>query len=102
VIVPRITTALPLTVARDGQGTATIELGVRPQVRAHQRATLVIGDREVAAAARTASTGTLTFTVEDAPVGTHLVRLGVDGIETPVADRSTTPPTFLDRRVVIT
>lgn len=100
-IVPRITTPLPLTVGRDAQGTATIELGVRPQVRPYQSAALVIGDRETAAAGRTTSTSTLSFTVPDAPPGTHLLRVRVDGIETPIADRAATPPTFLDRRVVI-
>ena len=42
-IVPRITTTLPLAVARDAQGTATIDLNVRPHVRPHQRASLILG-----------------------------------------------------------
>jgi hypothetical protein len=101
-LLPRITTALPLTVARDAQGTATIELAVRPQVRLYQRATLVLGSLEVPAADRTAASAPLTFVVPNAPAGTHLVRVRVDGIETPIVDRSVTPPAFLDRRVVIT
>ena len=101
-ILPRIITALPLTVARDAQGTATIELTVRPQVRTHQRATLVLGSLELPAAERASASSPLTFTIPNAPVGTHLIRVRVDGIETPIVDRAATPPAFLDRRVVIT
>jgi hypothetical protein len=101
-ILPRITTALPLTVARDAHGTATIQLAVRPQVRLHQRATLVLGALEIPAAERTTANSLLTFVVPNAPAGTHLVRVRVDGIETPIVDRTATPPAFLHRRVVIT
>jgi hypothetical protein len=101
-IVPRISTALPLNVATDAQGTAVVELTVRPQVRPHQRATLLIGGLEVVADDHPSATSDLTFTVEDAPVGEHLLRVRVDGIETPIADRSVSPPAFLDRRLVIT
>lgn len=101
-LVPRITTALPLTVARDAQGRATVDLAVRPQVRPHQRATLVLGGREVPAEPIASATSALTFVVDDAPAGTHLVRVRVDGIESPIVDRTTSPPAFLDRRVVIT
>jgi hypothetical protein len=101
-IVPRISTSLPLTVATDAQGTATVDLSVRPQVRPHQSATLLIGGREVVADDHPSATSDLTFTVEDAPVGEHLLRVRVDGIETPITDRSVTPPTFLDRKLVIT
>ena len=48
------------------------------------------------------STSDLTFSVEDAPVGEHLLRVRVDGIETPIADREASPPAFLDRKLVIT
>jgi hypothetical protein len=35
-------------------------------------------------------------------VGSHLVRLRVDGIDSLIVDRSAAPPAFLDRRLVIT
>jgi hypothetical protein len=101
-ILPRITTALPLTVARDAQGTATVDLSVRPHVRPHQRASLVIGDREVLAEDHPTAISGLTFKIADAPPGEHLVRVRVDGLETLIVDRTVTPPVFLDRRVVIT
>jgi Pvc16 N-terminal domain len=101
-IVPDITTALPLAVARDAQGTATVNLACRPEVRPHQRASLVVGAREVLAEAHAAATANLVFQITDAPVGTHLVRLRVDGIESLLVDRTATPPVFLNRRITIT
>jgi hypothetical protein len=101
-IVPSISTTLPLTVARDAQGTATVALNSRPQVRPHQRTSLLVGGREVLAEDHPTQTAALTFVIEDAPVGTHLVRLRVGGIDSLIVDRSATPPMFLDRRLVIT
>jgi uncharacterized protein DUF4255 len=101
-IVPRITTGLPLTVARDAQGTAVVELNVRPNVRPHQQASLIVGGLEVPAEPHPAVTGSLTFTIADAPAGTHLLRVRVDGVDSLIVDRSVTPPEFLDRRIEIT
>jgi hypothetical protein len=100
-ILPRITTALPLNVTRDGQGDVTIVLQCRPQVRPHQRASLILGSREVPAEDHPTPTDTLTFVVRDALVGSHLVRLRVDGVDSAAVDRTATPPRFLDRRVVV-
>jgi hypothetical protein len=100
-IVPRITTSLPLSVARDGQGDATVVLQCRPQVRPHQRASLILGSREIPAEDHPTSTDTLTFIVRDALVGSHLVRLRVDGVDSAAVDRTATPPQFLDRRVLV-
>ena len=99
---PRITTALPLSVARDAQGTAVVEFNVRPNVRPHQRASLVLAGLEVPAEPHPSATGSLTFTITDAPAGSHLVRVRVDGVDSLIVDRSVTPPAFLDRRVQIT
>lgn len=101
-IVPRITTTLPVTVARDAQGTATVTLTIRPQIRPHQRTSLVVGGREVLAQDHPSQMATLTFVIENAPVGSHLLRVRVDGIDSLIVDRSVTPPVFLDRRLVIT
>jgi hypothetical protein len=101
-ILPHITTPLPLVVARDPQGDAAISLSFRPQVRPFQRASLVLGGREVPAQPHPTSIGSLDFEVEDAPPGDHLVRLRIDGIDSVLVDRTTTPPTFLDRVVKIT
>jgi hypothetical protein len=101
-ILPEITTALPLSVARDGAGVATVNLACRPEIRLHQRAALVVGALEVLAGPHPASTPVLTFTIADAPVGTHLARLRVDGIDSLIVDRTADPPVFLDRRITIT
>ncbi|CAN5747040.1 DUF4255 domain-containing protein [soil metagenome] len=101
-ILPAIATALPVTVARDAQGTAVIALAARPQVRPHQRASLVLGGLEVLAEPHPTATSSLTFRVPEAPAGSHLARLRVDGIDSILVDASVTPPVFLDRRVIIT
>jgi hypothetical protein len=102
VIGPDITTPLPTTIARDGAGTATVTLNCRPEIRPGQRASLVLGTREVPAEPFAAATASLTFVVAAAPAGQHLARLRVDGIESSIIDRAATPPVFLNRRVTIT
>jgi hypothetical protein len=102
VVGPQITTALPMNVVRDGSGTATITLNFQPQARARQAVSLLVGTREIPADPISVPTGTLTFIVQDAPVGQHLVRLRVDGIESPLIDYLATPPAFLNHRINIT
>jgi hypothetical protein len=102
VIGPQITTPLPINVARDGEGTATITLDCQPQVRPGQQVSLLLGTREVFAQPFAAATGTLTFIVEAAPVGDPLVRLRVDGIESPLIDYEAKPPVFFNHRIIIT
>jgi hypothetical protein len=101
VVAPEITTSMPFTVTRDGAGTATVGLTCRPDVRPGQRASLVLGDREAIAEPFSTSTASLTFVFAHAPVGSHLARLRVDGIESLVIDRSKTPPVFFDHRITI-
>jgi len=101
-ILPEITTALPLNVARDAQGAATVNLACRPEVQPHQRALLVVGALEVLADPHPAATAVLTFKIPDAPVGSHLVRLRIEGLDSLIVNAAATPPTFFDRRIVIT
>jgi hypothetical protein len=70
-------------------------------VRPHQRASLVVGAREVMAEPHPANTANLTFQILEAPVGSHLLRLRVDGIESLLTDRSASPPVFFNRRITI-
>jgi len=102
IIGPEITTPLPMNVARDGAGTATITLDFRPQARPGQPVSLLLGTREVVADPIGAVTGTLTFVVENAPTGDQLLRLRVDSIESAIVNRTATPPAFFDYRVTIT
>jgi hypothetical protein len=102
VVGPVVTSALPASVARDQTGRATITLGCRPEVRPGQRASLLLGVQEVIAEPFTSATGTLTFQCEAAPIGDHLVRLRVDGIDSPILNRAISPPAFLNSRITIT
>lgn len=102
-IAPQITTQLdpPPTFLRDPDGTALVSLACRPDVKPTQRASLIIGSREVLADPHPVDTATLDFTILDAPVGTHFVRLRVDGIDSQLVNRSVTPPVFFNHRITI-
>jgi len=100
-ILPRMTN-LPLAVARDAQGDATIVVDCRPQVRAFQVASLVLGSRVVPAQPHPATTGTLTFIDRQAEPGVYLARIRIDGIDSLIVDRTASPPVYLDRRITIT
>ena len=99
-LLPKVQSATS-PVNRDAQGDATVDLQVRPQVRPHQRVSLIIGTREIPATPRTSATASLSFDVPAVDVGTYLVGLRVDGIESPRVDRSVSPPAFLGVPVVV-
>lgn len=78
-------------------GVLTIKLKSRPQVLPQQKVTLIVGERELSANARTAKTADLTFVASGPaapPPGTYPVRLRVDGVESHLIDRTKTPPQF--------
>ena len=103
-IAPTIT-GLPISVARDGAGTARFTLHFLPTLRQHQRVVLVLGQQEYEPQPYTVPAASLDFVIEDAPVQAgpgHLVRLRVDGIDSPIVDRAAKPPQFLNQRIVIT
>lgn len=109
IIAPEITTPLPVnSLPRNGNGSATIKINCRPNVRTEQRASLLLGDQEINASGfPSPSASTLTFelakSIVDRIVGKkQLVRLRVDGIESPIVDRSGTPdkpPKFLSHQI---
>jgi hypothetical protein len=101
VLAPRII-GLPISVARDGAGTASFTLTVAPHVRAGQTVSLVIGQLEVSPAPFVAPANALQFAIPQAPVGAHLARLRVDGVDSPIIDHSVSPPVFLNQRITIT
>jgi len=100
IVAPNITN-VPQPVARDGNGDALVTINFTPQLRPGQTVSLLLGQREVHAESFVAPTTTLDFLVEDAEVGSPLARLRIDGIESPVVNRSMTPPTFFNYRVTI-
>ena len=105
----RTTNQLPLAlapgatiaVAGTAPGPVTLTATCAPEIRPGQRATLLLGSDEVAAAAHPAQTGTLTFTLDDAAAGTQRFRLRVDGVDSRLVDRSATPPVFDETQKVV-
>jgi hypothetical protein len=65
-----------------------------PEVRPEQRASLLIADSEVLAAAHPAQTATLTFTVPGLTAGAYFARLRVDGVDSILINRAVKPPVF--------
>jgi hypothetical protein len=96
---------LPVTVARDGAGTARFSLDFTPLLRDGQQAVLVLGQDEHRPVDPGSPPDALAFEIAHARPGEHLARLRIDGIESPVVDLSADPPavpSFLNKRVVIT
>lgn len=103
IVAPRITSALPMNVARDAEGNAVLPLSCSPEVRPEQKVTLVIGNREVPATAHPNQTASLSFTVSQAEPGDYHLRLRVDGAESILVNRTVSPPAFdATQRVTIT
>jgi Pvc16 N-terminal domain len=103
VLAPQMTN-LPLAVTRDGAGTANFAIDVVPTLRAGQTAILALGQQEFVSQNAGSPAASLVFSIPEAPVGSHLARLRIDAIESPIIDLSQEPPatpTFLNQRVVI-
>ena len=98
-IAPRILgIAPPNPIARDGAGNVTITISCSPEIRRQQRASILLGDREVLRPEQTdadpATTNTLVFFIEEAHVGKRFIRLRIDGIDSQLVDHTVTPPEF--------
>ena len=94
-LAPEILSITPDPAARDGDGDVTLTITCRPEVRPTQRATLLLGGREVTPNAFGTATSSLTFDVTDAETGSFYVRLRVDGVDSlVVADYTASPPAF--------
>ena len=102
-VAPELLTFAPSPAPRDGTGAVTLTTTLRPSVLPAQKASLLLGAREVRAQAHPAATTTLTFVVRPAPPGQHWLRLRVDGVDSPLVDRTVTPPVFdPSKRITIT
>jgi hypothetical protein len=92
-LAPRITSPLPVTVARDGAGDARVVLTAEPSFAAGQRVHLLLGGD--AYGASHVSGDTARFTLRGARPGAHPLRLRVDGVDSLlVADRTANPPAY--------
>ena len=101
-LAPTVTTPLPLSVGRDGNGDASITLTCRPEVRPQQRAVLILGDREISAQPHPGQTSSLSFLVKKAKPETAFIRLRVDGVDSTLVNRAVSPPAFFNHTVTIT
>jgi hypothetical protein len=93
-LAPRISSITPDPAARDGNDAVTLTVTVRPEVLPEQRATLLLGSREILADPHPAQTDQLVFQVPDVAPGKPRVRVRIDGVDSLLVDRSTTPPRF--------
>ena len=103
-LAPQITN-LPQTVARAGNGSATVTINFTPALRAGQRAVLVLGAEEFQPETAGATPTSLAFVIAQAQVGVHLARLRIDGVDSPIIDMDFEPPEvpgFLNRTVEFT
>jgi hypothetical protein len=101
VLAPKITN-LPLSTALSGSGTASFSIDFVPLAQPGQTVSLFLRDREIAPESFTAPVGTLSFVVDDVQKTKYLTRLRIDGIDSPIIDRSTTPPTFFNQEIELT
>ncbi len=92
---------LPNPLIRDAGNQVSLTISCRPEVLPEQRAALLLGDREVLANEHGTKTGSLDFTIENAPVGAHHIRLRIDGIDSLLIDRTDSPPVF-DNTMLVT
>jgi hypothetical protein len=100
-IAPSITELPAAPVITDSEQTATFGLKCTPAVRPGQSVLLILGQHAYPPSAFSTAVSELQFIIPDAPLGNHLARLRIDGIDSPIIDRVAEPPAFLDARIRI-
>lgn len=93
-LAPRITGIAPSPAIRDAAGNITLTLTCKPEIGLDQRASLLLGDREIPANSHPSRTESLTFDVKAAKLGDYFLRLRVDGVDSLLINKSATPPVF--------
>ena len=91
-VAPRIT-AMPTSVPRNGDGSVTLDVTYTPPALPGQPVLLIV-DGTAVQPDPSSEPGSATFTVPDAAVGPHLVRLRVAGVDSVLIDRSGPKPKF--------
>jgi hypothetical protein len=99
ILAPRITTSSTPADPIDATTGQPLALEFTPSVGPRQRVSILVGDREIALPPRDPQSppaGTLNFPIpSDFPPGTYLLRLRVDGAESPLeVDTDEASPTF--------
>lgn len=100
-LAPEIVRITPSPAPLDAQKMVMLNIECRPEVRVAQRASLLLGDREVPAEARTEQTNRLKFRLKNISPGTYFIRLRIDGVDSLLVDRSKTPPVFDESQKVV-
>jgi hypothetical protein len=93
-LAPVITGALPLDVTRAADHSATIPITCSPEVRPGQRVSLIVGGTEVMATPFLAQTASVSFKMNNAPVGEFFIRLRVDGVDSILIKKQNGKPVF--------
>jgi len=103
VVAPAITSLPPVAMARSAANVLSLTLNLTPAVRVGQNVQLLMDGRAAPADVFTADSTQLSFAYPDAPPagGTPLLRLKVDGIESVVVNRASTPPEFFNHRITL-
>lgn len=82
-------------VSRDLVNDVTVNLTISPEARPGQTVSLILGQNETPADSFQDQTSDMTFVFADLAAGDYWARLRVDGIDSLLIDRNTTPPTFI-------
>lgn len=100
-IAPDITNTMPVSASVDGSGTATFSLSFTPEIRRGQEVSLILGQNGFVPEAFVAPVSAVDFVINNAPTGSHLIRLRIDGYDSAIIDRTESTSTFNNRRVNI-
>lgn len=90
----------PSSITRSATGTILVTLQMQPQVQPGQDVWLFLGSTGAPAETLTSASDTVNFELPSVPAGPQWVRARIDGVETPLVDTSTTPPSFLATQTV--
>lgn len=93
-LAPQISSISPNPAVRDGSGNVVLTLTCKPNIGPEQRASLLLGNREILANPHLVQTNSLSFNVTAATPGDYFLRLRVDGVDSLLVDKSTALPVF--------
>lgn len=93
-LAPTLDVAASSATRNAATGAVTISLSFKPQARPGQQVSLNCGGREALPAPFTSPAGVLSFVFPVLLDGNQPLRLRVDGADSPLVDRSVTPPRF--------
>jgi hypothetical protein len=92
----------PANIGRDTTtGNVRVTLSVRRVLRPEQTAALSLGTDSAPIGAHPTATNSLDFALGPVPAGPQWARLQVDGVESLLLDRTTSPPTFDPNQSVV-